>query len=273
MSSFVELQSCWNVIPGSGLVTAPPSASNRHNLIHPDIFCRIKTVKNPRSIFDTNYRLIRQSCLFICYFISRIIPDILGKWRHTSAEFPKLATTLPPSSSRRRRPLSEPRISIERRVAGGGGAVNSWVDESRGGRPSWMLSTTGDGTCPGFQAPSHKSHCLTVSRAVRSEAAGHSPSTQAVSNGQTTFFFIIESNTDMEALRGRRGSQFLQFLCLFLRDLCFGSRYQQTINPFTASVSTNTRRTLSHASTHHTKLYLKGEVNCWNVRTQQMSYV
>ena len=95
--------SCRNVIPRSTLVTARPVAFNRHNLIHPDIFCRIKTVKNPRSIFDTNYRLIQQSCLFICYFISRIIPDILGKWRHTSAEFPKLAAPLLLSHGSRRR--------------------------------------------------------------------------------------------------------------------------------------------------------------------------
>ena len=93
-------------------------SSNRHNLIHPDIFCRIKTVKNPRSIFDTNYRLIRQSCLFICYFISRIIPDILGKWRHTSGEFPKLATLSSSAMAAGVLGLSETGISIERRVAG-----------------------------------------------------------------------------------------------------------------------------------------------------------
>ena len=59
------------------------------NPTHLHIFQRIKTVKNPRSIFDMNRRIIRQFQIFycICYLRSHIIARFPGNRQTLSETF------------------------------------------------------------------------------------------------------------------------------------------------------------------------------------------
>ena len=93
--------------------------------------------------------------------------------------------------------LSETGISIERRVAGSStaGAVNSWVDEREregGGGLHECYPQQAMAPAPDSKPPSHKSHCLTLRRAVRSSwTLLPSPIIQAASinNGSTSGLF------------------------------------------------------------------------------------